>query len=80
MANSLVFNTRQYAAYVTFLVGQGDGTMIWRDAQGHIHIAPDPRPDSRLAEQLAPAFKQIEAGLNAAQAVVAASAGVAVAH
>ena len=63
MPHHLVIDSSKYAIYVKVLAGQGDGTLIWVDAQGHIHVGPDPRPIVNV--QLQAAVKQIETGIAA---------------
>ena len=69
MPNTLVINSSKYAIYVRVLAGQGDGPLVTVDSQGHIHIGPsDPGP---LATKLQASIKQIEAGVEAFNAVMA---------
>jgi hypothetical protein len=61
MRNTLLINSKQYAISVTVYAGEGDGTLIYRDASGHFHhIGPDPGP---LTGKITAAIKQIEAGV-----------------
>jgi len=63
MPNTLVIDSSKYAIYVKVLQGQGDGTLVTIDSQGHIHVGPgDP---AGLREKLQAAVKQIEAGAEA---------------
>lgn len=39
MGNLLLLG-KQYEAYVTVLAEEGGGTLIYIDAQGHIHVVP----------------------------------------
>ena len=65
MPTSLVVDSRKYSIYVRILAGEGDGPLIYVDAQGHIHVGGgDPGP---LKERLQAAVKQIEAGVGALQ-------------
>jgi hypothetical protein len=69
MASSLLINSKKYAISVTVFAGEGDGTLIYRDASGHFHhVGPDPGP---LTEKINAAIKHIEAGVTEFQAVVA---------
>ena len=53
---------------VTVLAGEGDGTLIYRDANGVIHhIGPDPGP---LTDKINTAIKQIEVGVGEFQAAI----------
>lgn len=75
MPNTLVINSSKYAIYVRVLAGQGDGTLVTVDAQGHIHIGPnDPGP---LATKLQASIKQIEAGVEAFNTAMAGHKAVA---
>jgi hypothetical protein len=70
---SLFINTKQYEISVRVIQGQGDGTLIYWDPNGVLHVIPDggdPRIDRA---RLTAAVKQIEAG---AAAFHAASQGV----
>ncbi len=61
MGSALLINSKKYAISVKVLAGQGDGTLIYIDASGHIHIiGPDPGP---LREKITAAIKQIEVGV-----------------
>ena len=63
MPNTLLIDTSKYAIYVKVLAGQGDGTLVTIDANGHIHVGGgDPGP---LRDKLQAAAKQIEAGVTA---------------
>jgi hypothetical protein len=69
MPNTLVIDSSKYAIYVRVLQGQGDGTLVTIDSHGHIHVGPgDP---AGLREKLQAAVKQIEAGADAFNAVMA---------
>jgi hypothetical protein len=68
----LLINSKKYEISVRVLAGEGDGTLIYIDNQGHIHVVGgggDPRIDR---EKVQAAAKQIEAG---AVAFAAATAG-----
>jgi hypothetical protein len=68
MRSSLLINSKEYAISVTVYAGEGDGTLIYRDASGQFHhIGPDPGP---LTEKLTAAIKNIEAGVHQFQASV----------
>jgi len=69
MSRSLLINSKKYAISVTVFAGEGDGTLIYRDASGHFHhVGPDPGP---LTEKLTAAIKHIEAGVGEFQAAIA---------
>jgi hypothetical protein len=59
-----VIDSRKYSISVKVLSGEGDGTLIYVDHLGHIHIVGpgDPGP---LRDRLATGVKQIEAGVAA---------------
>jgi hypothetical protein len=59
----LVIDSRKYSIYVKVLAGEGDGTLIYVDARGHIHIVGPGDPP--LKDRLATGIKQIEAGVAA---------------
>jgi hypothetical protein len=68
MRNTLLINSKEYAISVTVYAGEGDGTLIYRDASGHFHhIGPDPGP---LQEKITAAIKNIEAGVHQFQASI----------
>lgn len=72
MGSLLLVNSKKYSISVKVLTGQGDGTLIYIDAQGHIHIVgPDPAPG--LRERITAAVKQIEAGV---EQFASATAGI----
>jgi hypothetical protein len=54
MPSSLVFNAKQYEAYVTVLAGEAGGPLIYIDAHGHIHVVPTTPDSKRIAEELQP--------------------------
>jgi hypothetical protein len=61
MGSSLIVKAKQYEIYVTIIAGEGDGDLIYRDANGRIHhIGPDPGP---LTEKINASIKNIEAGV-----------------
>jgi hypothetical protein len=65
MPNALVLENKQYSIYVKVLAGQGDGTLIYIDARGHIHVVgPGDPPFSK--EKLTAAATQINSGVVAA--------------
>jgi hypothetical protein len=56
----LFINSKKYEISVRVLAGEGDGTLIYIDNQGHLHVVGgDPRIDR---EKIQAATKQIEAG------------------
>ena len=62
MGNNLLIDSKKYSISVTVITGQGDGTLIYRDASGHIHVVgPEP---GIMREKIAAAIKQIELGVN----------------
>jgi hypothetical protein len=75
MGSALAINNKKYAISVQVLAGEGDGTLIYRDANGKIHVVgPDPGPQ---LERITAAVKNIEAGVVEFQA---ATAGIKAAH
>ena len=63
MSGSFVMESRTFSIYVKVLQGEGDGTLVYIDPQGHIHVGGgDPGP---LRQQIAAAAKQLEAGVGA---------------
>lgn len=69
MPNVLI-DSRKYAIYVRVLAGEGDGTLIYVDARGHIHVVNGGGDPVVLKERLAAGLKQVEAGVNAIQDVI----------
>jgi hypothetical protein len=67
-APSLYISDKKFTLSVTIIAGAGDGTLIYRDASGHIHVVPDPRP---LDSAVTKAIKSIEAGIAEFQAATA---------
>ena len=51
---------KQYEAYVTVLQGEGGGTLIYIDAQGHIHVVPTGPDSRRIADELAPEIAALQ--------------------
>jgi hypothetical protein len=69
MSRSLLINSSKYAISVTVLAGEGDGTLIYRTASGHIvHVGPD--PDPAVLKEIGVAIKNIEAGVAQYQAAI----------
>lgn len=62
---NLVLETKHYALYVKVIAGEGDGTLIYIDARGHIHVV-GPGDPPIAQEKLRAAAAQIEAGVAAA--------------
>jgi hypothetical protein len=71
MAANLVFLGKQYAAYVTVLVGQQDGPLIYIDSHGHIH---GPIPEGPEGKALLSAVEQHSRALDGALSQIAAVA------
>jgi hypothetical protein len=70
MPNTLLIDSSKYAIYVRVLAGQGDGPLVTIDVNGHIHVGGgDPGP---LRDKIQAAAKQIEAGVTAFGAAMAA--------
>jgi hypothetical protein len=65
MAGSLVLNLEKYSIFVRVLAGEGDGTLIYVDARGHIHVVGGGGDPLQQREKLQAAVKQIEAGVTA---------------
>jgi hypothetical protein len=56
----LFINSKKYEISVRVLAGEGDGTLIYIDNRGHLHVVGgDPQIDR---EKVLAATKQIEAG------------------
>jgi hypothetical protein len=68
----LFINSKKYEISVRVLAGEGDGTLIYIDNHGHLHVVGggDPQIDR---EKIQAATKQIEAG---AAAFAVATAGL----
>jgi hypothetical protein len=64
---SLLINSKKFEISVRVLQGEGDGTLVYIDANGVLHVVGggDPRIDR---EKVTAAVKQIEAGASAFQA------------
>ena len=65
MPHSLVFESKEFSIYVKVLAGQGDGTLIYMDSHGHIHVV-GPGDPALSKEKLAVAAAQIHSGVTAA--------------
>ena len=65
MPNSLVIESKRFSIYVKVLAGEGDGTLIYIDARGHIHIV-GPGDPALSKERLTAAAAQIQEGVTAA--------------
>jgi hypothetical protein len=64
MPSRFVINEKQFEAYVTVLAGEGDGPLIYRDAQGHIHIIGDPGPaPERVQAEIRAAVDDIQSAV-----------------
>jgi hypothetical protein len=72
--NSLVIERKEYSLYVKVLAGQGDGTLIYIDARGHIHVV-GPGDPALSKEKLGAAAAQIHSGVVAALQAIGAHVG-----
>jgi hypothetical protein len=71
MGSHLLVDSKNYLISVKVFTGQGDGTLIYIDAAGHIHVVgPEP---GIMREQITEAIKQIELGVDQ---FAAATAGI----
>jgi hypothetical protein len=62
MPNLLMLG-RQYEAYVTVLEGQAGGPLIYLDSHGILHVVPTSPDSRRIADELEPELKALQARL-----------------
>ncbi len=71
MPKSFVIESKEFSIYVKVLAGEGDGTLIYIDARGHIHVV-GPGDPAFSKERLTAAAAQIHSGVAAAVKAIGA--------